>query len=234
VNVVSVLATLSAPLSAVAEPSSDLVLPRPRGWIGTTDDWARGLGIAFVFLAVVLLVLAWRRLRRAGLTPVTKELLILPLVVLPLAIVFFGYSYGIESSKSIESCGSCHVMKPYLADLRDPASDTLAAVHYKNRYIHEHHCYTCHTDYGMFGTVQAKMAGLGHVRRHLTGAYTLPLKISQPYSNLRCLACHGASQKFLKSEGHPKEDMPKLVSGENSCLECHGPAHPTVTKVVSR
>jgi nitrate/TMAO reductase-like tetraheme cytochrome c subunit len=231
---VSLVAVLSLISSAAAADPPDLVLPRPRGWIGTTDDWARGFGIAFVILAVVLVVLAWNRLSRAGLTPATKELLLLPLVVLPAVIVFLGYSYGIESSKSIASCGSCHVMKPYLADLKDPASDTLAATHYKNHYIQEHHCYTCHTDYGMFGTVQAKMAGLGHVRRHLTGAYTLPLKISQPYSNLRCLACHGSSQKFLKSEGHPKEDMPKLVSGETSCLDCHGPAHPTFTREASR
>jgi nitrate/TMAO reductase-like tetraheme cytochrome c subunit len=231
--VVSLVAALSA-LSSPVPPESDLVLPRPRGWIGTTDDWARGLGIAFVILAVLLLALAWSRLSRAGLTPAIKELLILPLVVLPPAIVFFGYSHGIESSKSIASCGSCHVMKPYLADLQDPASDTLAAIHYKNRYISEHHCYTCHTDYGMFGTLQAKMAGLGHVTRNLTGAYTLPLKISHPYPNLRCLACHGSSQKFLKSEGHPKEDLPKLVSGENACLDCHGPAHPTVTREASR
>ena len=226
-----ILSLLSA---AAAAASPDLALPRPRGWIGTSDEWAQGLGIAFVVLAVGLLGMAWRRLRLTGLTPGLKELLILPLVVLPVVIVFFGYSYGIESSKNIESCGSCHVMKPYLADLQDPGSDTLAATHYKNRYIQEHHCYTCHTDYGMFGTLEAKMAGLGHVRRYLTGAYTLPIKISKPYPNGRCLGCHGRSQKFLKSEGHPPEDMPKLVSGENSCIECHGPAHPTVTREASR
>jgi nitrate/TMAO reductase-like tetraheme cytochrome c subunit len=221
-------------VAGLAEPGEDLVLPPPHGWIGTTDEWARGFGIAFALLAVGLLFLAWNRLRGAGLTPAIKELLILPLVVLPAAIVFFGYSYGIESSKTISSCGSCHVMKPYLADLKDPASETLAALHYKNRYIQEHHCYTCHTDYGMFGTVHAKMEGMGHVRRNLTGDYTLPIKIAQPYPNRRCLACHGASQKFLKSEGHPKEDLPKLVSGENSCIDCHGPAHPTVTQASSQ
>ena len=223
----SVFALLS---QAAAAADGDLVLPRPRGWIGTNDDWARALGIAFVALALLLLAVAWRRLKRTGLTPGVKELLILPLVVLPVVIVFFGYSHGIERSKSIESCGSCHVMEPYLADLKDPASESLAATHFKNRYIQEHHCYTCHTNYGMFGTLQAKMDGLGHVTRHATGSYALPLKINEPYPNGRCLGCHGASQKFLKSEGHPAEDMPKLVSGETSCIDCHGPAHPTMTK----
>ena len=227
-------AAFLANASAAAAAEADLALPKPHGWIGTSDDWARGFGIAFVLLAAVLLILAWGRLRESGLDARIKELLILPLVVLPAAIVFFGYSYGIENSKAIESCGSCHVMTPYLADLRNPQSESLAATHYKNRYIQEHHCYTCHTDYGMFGTVHAKWEGLGHVRRHLTGDYTLPIKIAAPYPNLRCLGCHGESQKFLKSEGHPKEDMPKLLSGENSCIDCHGPAHTPAAQQASR
>jgi len=77
-----------------------LVLPPPHGWIGTVDDWSRGLGIAFVLLALAVLAVSWGRLRRAGLTPGLKELLVLPLVVLPPAIVFFGYAYGIESVNS--------------------------------------------------------------------------------------------------------------------------------------
>jgi cytochrome c nitrite reductase small subunit len=218
-------------LASAATAENDLA---PRGWIGTTDEWARGLGIVFVLLAIGLLLLAWWRLRSVGLASMRKELMILPLVVLPLVIVFLGYSHGIEDSKSIESCGSCHVMEPYLADLQNPASDTLAATHYKNRYIQDHHCYTCHTDYGMFGTMQAKLAGVGHVSRHLTGSYSLPLKIAHPYPNQRCLFCHGESQKFQKSEGHPKEVMPSLVSGETSCIDCHGPAHPKVTKEAAR
>ena len=215
-------------------PLADVALPPPHGWIGTIDDWARGLGIAFVVLALVILAVCWGRLRRSGLTPGLKELLLLPLVVLPPAIVFFGYAYGIERSKDIASCGSCHVMGPYLADLQNPDSGTLAATHYKNRYIQEHHCYTCHTDYGMFGTMQAKLDGLGHVVRNVSGRYALPLKINHPYPTRRCLGCHGASQKFLKSEGHPKEDLPKLLSGETSCIDCHGPAHPTAPAEASR
>jgi nitrate/TMAO reductase-like tetraheme cytochrome c subunit len=223
----TVLLTALASAAAAAETDS---LPVPHGWIGTTDQWARGLGIAFTLLAMGLLALGWWRMRRVGLPEMRKELFLLPLVVLPAAIVFLGYSHGIESSKHVEFCGSCHVMEPYLADLRNPDSDTLAATHYKNGYILDHQCYTCHSDYGMFGTMQAKMAGMGHVARHLTGAYHFPLKVAKPYSNLRCLACHEKSQKFRNSEGHPKEDRAKLLSGETSCIECHGPPHPEAAK----
>lgn len=203
------------------------VAPRPHGWMGTTEDWSRGLGIGFIVLALVLLVVAWKILARDGLSSRLKELLFIALAVLPLPIVFFDYSYGIEASKTPAACGSCHVMQPYLSDLSNPDSDTLAAVHFKNRYIQEDHCYTCHTDYGMFGTLTAKREGLGHVVRHTTGSYTLPLKIAHPYPNSRCLHCHGESQKFVKSDGHPPEDLARLISGETPCLECHGPAHRT-------
>ncbi len=200
--------------------------PRPHGWIGTAEEWARGLGIGFSVLDLLILMAVWRSISRTGLTPASKELLFLAIAVLPLAIVFFGYSYGLEASKDVEACGSCHVMIPYLADLRDPKSDTLAATHFKNRYIQDHHCYTCHTDYGMFGTVKAKWEGLGHVVRYTSGAYELPLKIAHPYPNWRCLNCHATSQKFVTPDKHPKEDVPALLSGKTPCLDCHGPAHP--------
>lgn len=198
-------------------------LPHSRGWIGTTTEWAQGLGIAFALLDVVLLAAAWWTLRTRGETAGARGLLALGVVVLPLAVVFFGYHYGLEAAKTVNACGACHVMTPYVRDLRDPRSDTLAARHFKNRYIQENHCYTCHADYGMFGTVQAKWEGLGHVVRHATGAYSLPLEIAHPYSNARCLDCHGESQKFATT--HDEETRGGAAAGRLSCLECHGPAH---------
>lgn len=198
-------------------------IPRPHGWIGTTEGWAQGLGIAFAVLDLLVLLYAWRTLRRTGESPASKQLLFGAIAVLPLGVVFFAYYHGLEASKSVEACGACHVMTPFVADLRNPKSDTLAATHYKNRYIQENHCYTCHSDYGMFGTVSAKLAGLGHVYYNLTDTYPRPIKIRQPYSNLRCLSCHGGAQNFLAK--HETEEIPKLMAGKDSCLDCHGPAH---------
>ena len=225
------LMLLAAALGAAEKATA---IPRPHGWIGTTMDWARGLGIAFSLLTLVLLFAAWRLLRRRGEAPVSKEMLMVSIAVLPIAVVFFAYFYGMEASQTVDACNSCHVMNPYADDLRDPKSDTLAALHFKNRYIQEKHCYTCHSDYGMFGSVRAKFDGLGHIARYTTGAYELPLKINRPYSNLRCLNCHGESLKFLDPEKHPKEDLAAMISGETSCLECHGPAHPRPAKTAAR
>src|SRR4029079_8544484 len=118
-----------------------LVVQPPHGWIGTTDEWARGLGMRCAVVDLAVLVLAWRSIRRGGESAAAKELLFGGIAVLPLAVVFFAYSYGLGASKKVDACGSCHVMTPWVNDLRNPKRDTLAAVHFKNRYIQENHCY---------------------------------------------------------------------------------------------
>lgn len=205
-------------------------VPRPTGWIGTVEDWAHGLAIAFVVLDLLLIGSAARSIGRFGLTSGSKQLMFLSVGVMPLALVFFAYSYGMSASERVEACGSCHVMTPWVSDLSNPKSDTLAAVHFKNRYIQENHCYTCHSDYGMFGTVRAKWEGLGHIARYSTGAYERPIKIAKPYPNWRCLNCHATSQKFLDPSKHPKEDIPAMLSGKTACVDCHGPVHPPQEK----
>jgi cytochrome c nitrite reductase small subunit len=200
-------------------------LARPEGWMGTAAQWTLGLGIAVAVLDLLVLGLAWQGLEGASSAATAKASLFLGLVVLPVIVTYFGYQHGFEASKTVESCGACHVMTPFVADLRDPKSESLAAIHYKNRFIREDQCYTCHSDYGMFGTLQAKLEGFGHVVHWVTGTYTVPIKIAHPYSSPRCLACHAESQKFQKVESHPKAAMAPGIPGGPSCLECHGPAH---------
>ena len=223
---VSVLAAAVFALSGLLFGVPETAIPPPRGWIGTTLEWAQGLGIAFAVLDFLLLVYLWRSARRSGLTSMGKQLMFVTVAVLPIAVVFFSYTYGMQAAETVEACGACHVMEPWVNNLHDPKADTLAAVHYKNRYILENHCYTCHSDYGMFGTLKAKMEGFGHIVHYTTGHYEKPIKIASPYPNWRCLNCHGESQKFLDPAKHPKEDMPDLISGKTSCIDCHGPAHP--------
>ena len=212
--------------SGVLFGTPETAIPPPHGWIGTTTEWARGLGLAFAVLNIILLLYLWRVARRSGLTSMGKQLMFVTVAVLPVAVVFFSYSYGMQASESVEACGECHVMEPWVNNLRDPKADTLAALHYKYRYIQENHCYTCHSDYGMFGTGKAKMEGLGHILKNTTGHYERPIKIAAPYPNTRCLYCHGGSLKFQDPAKHPADVMPDLISGKTSCLDCHGPAHP--------
>ncbi len=210
----------AAPLLANPE---DFGVPQPRGWVGTTSEWLRGGGLVMAVLNLVLLFWIWRSARKRGVTAASKAMLFGAILVIPVVVVFLATAHGMEESMSVQACGACHVMESHVADLKNPKSDSLAAIHYKNRYIQADQCYTCHSDYGMFGTVSAKLQGMGHVYHNITGTYEKPIKIRKPYPNVRCLGCHFGAQNFLAK--HDKDEIPNLVSGKDSCLDCHGPAH---------
>jgi nitrate/TMAO reductase-like tetraheme cytochrome c subunit len=219
-------------LPGVAEAQGGVSLPR--GWIGTTSQWVWGLGIAFSLLNLVLLPFAWRSLRTGTITGTTRGWLFVSVGLIPVMVAFLSFAHGLEASATVSACGSCHPMTSFVDDLRNVKSDTLAATHFKNRYIRENQCYTCHSDYGLDGTIKAKLEGLGHVWRYATGRYETPIKVAQPFPNTRCLECHAESQKFLNADGHPKEAMSGLMDGTVSCIDCHGPAHPEPQKEARR
>ena len=139
--------------------------------------------------------------------------------------MFLSTAVGLEQSKNVEFCTSCHVMKPFVDDLRNPASKTLAAIHFKNRYIQREHCYRCHTDYGILGTMAAKKEGLGHIWKEATGSYTLPIKMRKPYNFAICLDCHAGSAKFDKEAAH-QGVVQETAAGKGNCLDCHDAPHP--------
>ncbi len=57
-------------------------------------------------------------------------------IVFPLMVVSAGMLLVFERAEKVTFCASCHLtMQPYVDDMRDPESESLAAIHYKNRYI---------------------------------------------------------------------------------------------------
>lgn len=188
---------LASGAAAAGEPG----VPLPQGWIGTTSQWIQGFGVALVALNVVLLLLAWHRLRAGEAASNMWGWLLVAVGLVPIMVAFMTFAHGLESTTTVAACGSCHVMTPFVQDLQDVKSDTLAATHFKNRFIRESQCYTCHSDYGLGGTLKAKLSGLGHVWRYTTGLYDVPIKIAQPYPNFRCLGCHGESRGW--ASGRP-------------------------------
>ena len=194
--------------------------PRPFARI-----WARGIGLSLVGTAAALIVytLCFRRQRLQE--PGSKWMLFIGICLLPTPVMFLSTAVGLEQSKNVEFCMSCHVMKPFVEDLKNPASKTLAAIHYKNRYIQREHCYRCHTDYGILGTLEAKKTGLGHIWKAGTASYTLPIKMRQPYNYGICLDCHAESAKFDKESAHDGV-VKETLAGKGKCLDCHDPPHP--------
>jgi nitrate/TMAO reductase-like tetraheme cytochrome c subunit len=155
----------------------------------------------------------------------SKWMLFTGICLLPTPVMLLSAAVGLEQSKNVEFCMSCHDMQPFIQDLKNPASKTLAALHYQNRYIQREHCYRCHTDYGILGTMEAKKAGLGHVWKASTGSYKLPISMAKPYNFAICLDCHADSAKFNQAAAHDGVARDTLA-GKSKCVECHDAPHP--------
>jgi nitrate/TMAO reductase-like tetraheme cytochrome c subunit len=133
---------------------------------------------------------------------------------------------GLEQAKAVDFCSSCHVMQAFVDDMKDPSSTGLAAVHYQNRFIQEDHCYVCHTNYGLFGTVEAKIGGMTHIWEETAGTYQLPIRAKGGYQFTICLNCHGLSARFAKNDLH-QAVVGEVLSGQGKCTDCHTLSHPS-------
>ena len=134
----------------------------------------------------------------------------------------------IEDSKHVTFCGSCHVMVPLVESLAGD-DGSLAALHYARGLVpHDTACYTCHSGYGIWGTVDAKKAGVMHMMHTVTGEYRLPLELHGAFDIDACLGCHAFAPRFRAVEAHQSPDLQKaLVAREMSCTGlCHPAAHP--------
>jgi len=184
-------------------------------------------GLFLVSLAIVSSVLFYLRRNPIPGTH-ARWLLFIGMALLPLTAMMFTTGVGFESAKKVSACSSCHEMDPFVNDMKNPKSETLAAVHYQNRYIQKDQCYTCHTGYGIYGTFQSKLAGLRHLWIHYTGGNSNePIRMHNPFNFSSCMVCHGRAANWRTNEDHKEADtIQALRSGEITCLECHEPSHP--------
>jgi trimethylamine-N-oxide reductase (cytochrome c), cytochrome c-type subunit TorC len=210
---------------------------------GTAVDWAvrttTVLALAMIAAALASLVLG-RRERRSSVLGVVR---ILGLFACPLFLFPLGNFATFETSKRVEFCETCHTaMDPYVQDMRSPESRTLAARHFANRYIQNDQCFACHADYGLFGEAKAKVRGLRHVYYWITDTPEArgeeQIHHYGPYQNSLCLTCHAGSKRFLEAKNGVHRDVagelaardPATGKPVRACLQCHGPAHPTLAQ----
>jgi cytochrome c-type protein NapC len=145
--------------------------------------------------------------------------------LLPLSMSVAGLRSGVAESSRTRFCLGCHEMQNHGRSLFVDNKQALAAVHYQNRYVdRDTACYSCHTDYAMFGDIKAKLNGLRHVSVHYLGTVPDKFALYQPFSNRNCLHCHEDARKFIEAVPH-QPLLAKMESGEISCLSCHKVAH---------
>ena len=185
-------------------------------------DWLQILPlVAAVPAAAILLV----GLVRGRLLPAVATA---GIVFLPIAAYALGALLVLEDSKKVTFCGSCHVMTPIVASLGGDG-DSLATVHYRRGLVsHEEACFVCHSGYGIWGKLDAKMAGVRHMLRTVANDYTFPIEHVGPFDIDSCLNCHARSATFRAVDAHQDPDTQQaLFKREMGCTGvCHVAGHP--------
>lgn len=165
-----------------------------------------------------------------------KLWLVLGLGFLPMVTAATSTAAGMQRTTERSFCGSCHVMGAHYADASTPGSQSLAARHSRNPYFGDKSCYVCHADYGMFGYVMTKAAGLRHVYEYYLGGYskltlaeaTQIIRLLEPYDNTNCRQCHTTTLKDWSRVPEHQSLQAELSDNRVSCASagCHGYAHP--------
>src|SRR5580704_19690320 len=162
--------------------------------------------VVFVGIVVALAILV---ATRPELTRVRggKILAFLTLFILPVVAVALGYSEHMERATSTKFCLSCHVMDDFGRSLYVDDPSYIPAAHFQNNRVPgDHACYTCHTDYTMFGTLHSKIRGVRHLYVQYLGTIPAPdrIRLYTPYNNRECLHCHGGARQFEQASEHAK------------------------------
>jgi nitrate/TMAO reductase-like tetraheme cytochrome c subunit len=176
--------------------------------------------VAGVGLLLVEFVYRQRLTRRAY-----HWLLLVGMGILPSLALLSTTAVFLEETKTVGSCASCHVMDPFVNDMRNPDSRTLAARHYQNRWIADHQCHTCHMTYGVHGAWDAKLATARHWLLYVTNSWQKPIRHRGKYPNKNCLACHADTPRFQRVSSHTAR-IADLTSNDIGCISCHGAPHP--------
>jgi len=188
-----------------------------------------GLTGVLIALIVLTIVLAGVFLVRSSITEgaTGKILAFVGLCVLPVLCIGTGMSFHLQRSQQTRYCVSCHSMESHGKSLYVLNPKYIPAQHFQNHLVpSDKACYTCHTDYTMFGPLKDKLRGLMYVYMEYVSTPPKTIHLIGRYNNLQCLHCHAGTRDF---EGN-LEHMPPLASLESnqvSCISsgCHDMVH---------
>jgi cytochrome c-type protein NapC len=192
--------------------------------IGPTGFLLLLIGVTVALVAVLMLKPSIT-VTRGG-----KILAFVSLFIFPVLSGAMGASEHMERSKTTEFCLKCHVMEDYGKSLHVDDRSFLPAAHYQNNRVpRDNACFTCHTDYTMFGDYKAKLRGLRHVYIQYFGKIPEKISLYTPYKNRECLHCHNGARSFEEGATHNMEPgrLASIKTGDLTCLSsgCHESVH---------
>lgn len=161
-----------------------------------------------------------------------KILAFVALFILPAMSMWAGFTIEMERAQTTEFCLSCHVMSDYGRSLYVDDRSYVPAAHFQNNRVpRDRACYTCHTDYTMFGGMRSKLRGVRHLYVQYLGEVPAPdqIQLYEPYNNRECLHCHAGARRFEEMSAHVKtpELLPDMKANRLSCTasRCHDTVH---------
>ncbi len=188
-----------------------------------------GLTGVLVALVVLTIILAGVFLVRPSFTAgaTGKILAFIGLCVLPTLCIGTGMSFHMERSKQTAYCISCHSMVTHGQSLYVLNPSYIPAQHFQNHLVQPNQaCYTCHTDYTMYGPLKDKLKGLRYVYMEYVSSPPKTIHLDGTYNNSQCLHCHAGTRDFEANLNH-MAPMGSLVTNQISCISsgCHSTIH---------
>ena len=188
-----------------------------------------GLTGVLVSLVVLTIILAGVFLVRPSFTAgaTGKILAFIGLCVLPTLCIATGMSFHMERSKQTAYCISCHSMETHGQSLYVLDKSYIPAQHFQNHLVQpKQACYTCHTDYTMYGPLKDKLKGLRYVYMEYVSSPPKVIHLDGTYKNSQCLHCHAGTRDFEANLNH-MGPIASLVSNQISCISsgCHSTIH---------
>jgi cytochrome c-type protein NapC len=159
-----------------------------------------------------------------------KILAFVSILLFPVLASSMGAGEHMERSKTTAFCTSCHVMEKYGKSLHVDDASYLPAAHFQNNRVpRDYACYTCHTDYTLYGGFKSKLRGLRHLYVQYIGKIPEKIELYNPYNNRECLHCHEGARSFEEGATHNMEAgrLGSIKSNELSCSStgCHETVH---------
>ena len=188
-----------------------------------------GLTGVLIALIVLTIVLAGVFLVRPSITKgaTGKILAFIGLCVLPALCIGSGMSIHMQRSQQTSYCISCHSMESHGQSLYVLNTSYIPAQHFQNHFVPaDKACYTCHTDYTMYGPLKDKLKGLRYLYMEYVSTPPKTIHLDGTYSNLQCLHCHAGARNFEENLAR-MPSLASLESGQISCISsgCHDMIH---------
>ena len=180
-----------------------------------------------VILVVLTIILAGVFLVRPSFTAgaTGKILAFVGLCILPTLCIGTGMSFHMQRSQQTAYCISCHSMETHGQSLYVLNASYIPAQHFQNHLVPPNQaCYTCHTDYTMYGPLKDKLKGLRYLYMEYVSTPPKTIHLDGQYSNLQCLHCHTGMRSFDENPTHTAI-MGSLKTNQISCISCHNMIH---------